>query len=273
MAHMSATISAVVFDLGNTLWMYTGRHNMEAVHRLQAERLTPLLAAWRIDADLPLVDIQRELWEAYETAWQIEDARGGVREPDRAFIVQGALALRDVALSREQGEEWWRTAWVPVRYLGVQLYPDTLDVLRELHERGLRIAINSNRPCTGEMMAPDFMDFGMAGYIDAAVCSGDTGFVKPHPSTFELAMERLGRQPSEIVMVGDSCERDCAPAKRLGMATVLKLNGIYDGHPCDAADFVIHDLAELLTLPLFDFRHAVAAESPTPHDDANADRY
>ena len=45
--------------------------------------------------------------------------------------------------------------------------------------------------------------------------------------------------------------------------------------PCADADYAIHDLAELLTLPLFDDRAPapVAAESLTPHDDANEDRY
>ena len=58
------------------------------------------------------------------------------------------------------------------------------------------------------------------------------------------------------------------------MTTVLKLNGRYDTDPCADADYTIHDLAELLTLPVFGReRHPVAAESPTPHDDANADRY
>jgi HAD superfamily hydrolase (TIGR01509 family) len=267
------SIQAVIFDLGNTLWMYTGRQDMETVHRLQAERLQPLLKAWGVPGNLPLAEIQRDLWDAYETAWRLEDIRGGVREPDRALIVQGALAGREVFLSLDQAEQWWRTAWVPVRHLGVELYPDTIDVLRELHERGLRIAINSNRPCTGDMMRPDFDDFGMTPYIDVAVCSGDTGFVKPHPSTFELVIEKLGVDPQQVVMVGDSCERDCAPARLLGMTSVLKLNGLYDTKPCGEADFVIHDLAELLSLPVFHFQHPIAAESATPHDDANEDRY
>ena len=75
-------------------------------------------------------------------------------------------------------------------------------------------------------------------------------------------------------MIGDSCERDCTGAKALGMRTALKLNGLYDGPPCADADDTIHDLAELLTLPVFgDRRHPAAAESPTPHEDANAERY
>ena len=135
------------------------------------------------------------MWDAYDTAWRIEDERGGVREPNRTLIVQGAFAVRGVEITPEQAEEWWRGAWVAVRYLATQLFPDTIDVLRELHERGIRIGINSNRPCTGDMMRPDFEDFGIVDYIDAVVCSGDTGFVKPHPSTFERIIADLDVRP------------------------------------------------------------------------------
>jgi HAD superfamily hydrolase (TIGR01509 family) len=161
-----------------------------------------------------------------------------------------------------------------VRHFGVQLYPDALDVVRAVKEMGLRTALNTNRPCTHDMLEPDLPYFGLDGLFDAVVCSGDTGFVKPHPSTFERVVTLLDAEPARMVMVGDSCERDCAPAKAMGMTTVLKLNGRYDVRPCPDADSQIHDLAELLALPTFGAaRHPLPAESRTPHDGANADRY
>ena len=59
------------------------------------------------------------------------------------------------------------------------------------------------------------------------------------------------------------------------MTTVWKLNGRYDLPSCADADFVIHDLAELLALPIFGGVGAsvASAESLTPHDDGNAERY
>jgi hypothetical protein len=59
------------------------------------------------------------------------------------------------------------------------------------------------------------------------------------------------------------------------MTTVWKLNGRYDLPPCPDADYQIHDLAELLALPALglDARHPAMAESLTPHEDGNAERY
>ena len=64
-------------------------------------------------------------------------------------------------------------------------------------------------------------------------------------------------------------------AKAVGMHTVWKLNGRYDLPPCPDADYTIHNLAELLSLPIMPRRAnaAAAAESLTPHDDNNEDRY
>lgn len=267
-------IRAVVFDLGNTLWFEAHRPDEDEIWDLEAAGIRPLLDEWRIDLPIPLDDMVRDIWNAYMLAWAHEGERGTHRDPSLPVLIQAGLAEHGVSITDEQAERWWRASWIHVRHFGVQLYPDALDVVRAVKDMGLLAALNTNRPCTYDMLEPDLPYFGLDGLFDAIVCSGDTGYVKPHPSTFELVLEKLNVRPNEAVMVGDSCERDCAPARALGMRTVLKLNGHYDGPACDAADFTIHDLAELLTLPVFGSdRHPVAAESPTPHEDANAERY
>jgi putative hydrolase of the HAD superfamily len=158
---------------------------------------------------------------------------------------------------------------------GIELYPDALDVLRALRARGVLIGINSNRPCSTAMMMRDLADFGIAPYVDAAVCSGETGYVKPHPSTFERVIADLGVAPHEAVMIGDSCPADMRGARAVGMRTVLKLNGRYGIETCEAVDYAIHDLGELLALPIFGggAQPVAMSESLTPHEDANEDRY
>jgi putative hydrolase of the HAD superfamily len=125
------------------------------------------------------------------------------------------------------------------------------------------------------MFQRDLEDFGLASYVDAVVCSGDTGFYKPHPSTFERVLALLDVPPSATVMVGDDCRGDMEGGRAAAMRTVWKLNGRYDAPPCEHADYAIHDLAELLALPLVhrDARPLVSTESLTPHEDGNEDRY
>ena len=47
------------------------------------------------------------------------------------------------------------------------------------------------------------------------------GFVKPHRSIFEAALDALDVTPEEAVMVGDSAEDDIEGARALGMRAVL----------------------------------------------------
>lgn len=265
---------AVVFDLGNTLWFEARRPDPATLWKLQADALRPLLDEWNMETPADLESLAESIWRAYETAFDIESERGTHREPSLPYIITGALADRGIELNDAQAELWWQAAWIPVRHFGYQLYPDVLDVLAELNAVGVRIGINTNRPCTALMLWPDLHDLDIGRFIDAAVCSGDTGFVKPHRSTFELIAQRLAVAPRDIVMVGDLCQNDCAGGKAIGMTTVLKLNGRHDSPRCGYADFEIHDLGELLALPIFaGASRRVAAESLTPHEDENADRY
>jgi putative hydrolase of the HAD superfamily len=123
------------------------------------------------------------------------------------------------------------------------------------------------------MLWPDLHDYDIARYFAAATCSGDTGHFKPHPAPFERALARLGVTADEAVMVGDSLEADVRGAQALGMRAVWKLNGRYGLPHTDEPHAVIHDLGELLDLPLLGGAGAPHPVSPTPHEDDNEDRY
>jgi HAD superfamily hydrolase (TIGR01509 family) len=272
---MNSRVRAFVFDVGNTLWFEAKAPDMDQIARLEAAEVAPLLAEWGIRLDEPLAPIVTEIWDAYMVAWRYEMDRARYREPSLPFLIRGAMATRGVELSDEQAHRWWRAAWIGAQHFGLQLYPDTLDVLRALKSAGMRIAANTNRPCTGDMFLRDAATFGFAEYLDHAVCSCDTGYLKPHYSTFELALEKLDLPPEQVVMVGDLLHADIEPAKALGMRTVWKLNGRYDLAPSPVADFAVHDLNEILSLPLLGglLSRVARAESPWPHDDDNEDRY
>jgi HAD superfamily hydrolase (TIGR01509 family) len=270
----SADIRAVIFDLGNTLWFSAHEPSRADLDRMQADLLRSWLARSGLTLDEPVDAICRDVWDAYESAWRIEVERGSLRDPSLPFLVRGAFAVRGIELAPDLAQAFHRESWVGVRRFGVELYPDTLDVLRELRGRGVLIGINSNRPCSTAMMMADLADMGIAPYVDAAVSSGETGYLKPHPSTFESVIAGLGVAPHEAVMVGDSVAADLRGAKAAGMRTVWKLNGRYGLDAAPEADHAIHDLCELLTLPWFARGAELAAtESLTPHEDQNADRY
>jgi putative hydrolase of the HAD superfamily len=97
-----------------------------------------------------------------------------------------------------------------------ELYEDVLPVLDDLRANGLKLGLVSNGIRNlSAFVAHHRLD------VDAIVDSRSHGRVKPHPSIFQAALERLGTRSEQTVMVGDSLEEDVEGARALGMRAIL----------------------------------------------------
>jgi putative hydrolase of the HAD superfamily len=87
--------------------------------------------------------------------------------------------------------------------------------------------------------------FRLADVITTAVSSAEHGFMKPHRSIFESALELSGVVAGESLMVGDSLKADIEGALAVGMGAVLlrRSGEVPPMIPADVA--VIRSLAEL----------------------------
>jgi putative hydrolase of the HAD superfamily len=72
-------------------------------------------------------------------------------------------------------------------------------------------------------------------YIDELITSEETGFTKPEPQIFEVALKRINCYADEVVMIGDSWERDVVGAANLGIKNIW-IN-IFN-EPCPDKDLV-----------------------------------
>lgn len=57
-------------------------------------------------------------------------------------------------------------------------------------------------------------------YIDELVTSEEVGFTKPEPEIFHAALKRVNCSPDEVIMVGDSWERDVIGAANVGIKNI-----------------------------------------------------
>ncbi len=94
---------------------------------------------------------------------------------------------------------------------------------------------------------------GCGAMIAALVASTDvqpTVIGKPEKYMFELACQRLGLLPHEVLMVGDRLDTDILGANRIGARTVLVLTGVSQRQEIVTTGieptFVAADLVELL---------------------------
>ena len=118
-------------------------------------------------------------------------------------------------------------------------------LLANLTENGFKLGVVSNG-CGN--VARLCADFGYARFLSLIVDSWHAGISKPDPAIFLYAAEKLGDAPSNMMMVGDSFERDVRPAKIAGMKTAW-LEG---AAPRDCPDPSIIDirLQQLADLPM-----------------------
>jgi putative hydrolase of the HAD superfamily len=98
------------------------------------------------------------------------------------------------------------------------LFPETLGVLKQLKGLGLKLGIISNFD-TRIYSVLDSLE--IRPFFDAVTISSETGFSKPDPEIFRLAVEALGLPPPAALMVGDNPEDDVESAIRAGLAAIL----------------------------------------------------
>jgi putative hydrolase of the HAD superfamily len=94
----------------------------------------------------------------------------------------------------------------------------TVDTLRALRERGLRIGLITVCSEDIETLWPQ-SEF--AGLFDAEVFSSRIGLTKPDPRIYLACCEELGVEPQDAVFVGDGANDELAGARRVGMEAIL----------------------------------------------------
>jgi putative hydrolase of the HAD superfamily len=159
-------------------------------------------------------------------------------EGDMAAIVEAAgfdpsppLIETLVAMEREFSET------------GVELWEDSLPVVRELRARGVKTALVSNCSHSTRGIVERL---GIAEAIDEVILSFEVGLRKPDPAIYRETVERLGVEPAHAVFVDDQPEY-CDGAAALGIETYL-IDRSGDGTPDENGHRVIRDLRALLAV-------------------------
>ncbi len=115
-------------------------------------------------------------------------------------------------------------------------YPDTIPVLKSLSRQGIPVGIVSNI-CFD--LRQVFAREGAADTVGAYALSFEVGVIKPDPRMFHAALNSLGAQPSDALMIGDSEEAD-GGARALGCRFAL----VHDAPPADRPHALIDALAD-----------------------------
>lgn len=180
-----------------------------------------------------------------------------------------SLAHQSVPLNEKIEKEWWRriVKEVFVSFDGGparfdlffeelyelfarpecwRLFPESVEVLEALKERGKKLCVISNwdsrllKLCDG---------LEISHYFDFILISSVFGASKPSRLIFEEAVRRFGVHPDKVVHIGDSLEDDVQGARAAGLEAVFIDRRRRSRKEPEAFTntLIIHDLKELLS--------------------------
>lgn len=104
---------------------------------------------------------------------------------------------------------------------GVELFPETLPVLRSLREKGYKTGLLTNSFVPMWMRDLELEAYGLVDLLDERVAAADVGYLKPHPAAYHHLLERLDVPPERAIFVGDRPANDIAGANAVGLVSVL----------------------------------------------------
>lgn len=129
-------------------------------------------------------------------------------------IFRAVLEVRGVDATEADAEWFWAT-FVATQRRTIRLHPDAEQALAWARARGYKIWVltDADPYLLTDVLAPT----GLPARWDGVVTSADAGFPKPDPRLFRFALERAGVSPLDVIMVGDSYERDILGARAAGI--------------------------------------------------------
>ena len=219
-------IRAIIFDLDNTLTDFM-KMKRAAIDAAVDGMLDAGLA-------LPREEVSERIYKVY--------AREGI-EYQQVF---------DIFLKESLGKIDYKVlssgivAYRRARDSYLVLYPHVNLTLLELIKRGLKLAVVSDAPRLQAWMRLAHLQ--LHHLFDTVVAFEDTGERKPSPKPFQRAIEFLGIQPSEAIMVGDWPERDVVGASQVGIRTAFARYGDTFGTTQSGADYELNDVHELVSI-------------------------
>ena len=169
-----------------------------------------------------------------------ESVRTLFREDPRALRLVRRLEVGEIE-EDEFSEDFGRLLGIENRaglvdriFGGVRPDEAMVEAVKRAKAQGIRTGLLSNSMGTGRYDREAFPEL-----FDGVVISGEVGLHKPQPEIFELACERIGLAPQDVVFVDDLRE-NCDGAEAIGMTAILHRG----------ADTTIPELERLLGVEL-----------------------
>ena len=210
-------IKAVLFDLGETLLNF-GRFSPTRIFRQGARLSYDYLKS----CGQSVGSFERYCWTNL-IALRLRHLVSNIMKNDfnsTAFL-RTLGKRKGVVLD---GQQWRHFAWLWYEPLSkiATVEPKIKETLAALEKLGLKLGILSNTFVSGHSLEKHLEQLGILDFFGVRMYSYEFDFRKPDVRIFQIAAERIGERPENIMYVGDRIDKDVNPTLKLGMHAVLK---------------------------------------------------
>ncbi|WP_194820386.1 HAD family hydrolase [Nocardia sp. XZ_19_385] len=230
------TVRAVLWDVDDTLFDYSGSDRAGVLRHLEVEGLLeaqggagPAVRRWQAIMEAEFVRFLAGEVDIFE------------HRRCRARVFLG------VELSDDEADAWFN------RYIAHYqdcwtLFPDAAEALVAL-EPLVRQAVLSNSSVVNQERK--LQTLGIRSHFEAVLCADELGHAKPDAAAFHAACAALDLPPADVAYVGDRLDIDALGARDAGL-TAVWLDRAGSGVSLPTGVLTIAGLAELPKLLQFD---------------------
>ena len=162
--------------------------------------------------------------DAQQDSQQLRNWAFPFRETVFSIALHKQLHKSIPAIGAELSEEFGRA-----RRKLQRLMPNAKQVLVHLHSHYCLGMVTNG---ASSLQREKIVTFGLEAFFKAIAISGERGIGKPKAEIFCQLIAELGMSPSEVIMVGNSKERDIAGAHNAGIRSIwLRIHGSEDLSP------------------------------------------
>ncbi|ADZ10387.1 HAD superfamily (subfamily IA) hydrolase, TIGR02253 [Methanobacterium lacus] len=111
-----------------------------------------------------------------------------------------------------------------VKFALLRLFPNTMPTLIDLKSKGYKLGVISNGLTIKQY--EKLVRLGLHHFFDFVITSEEAGVEKPDVKIYQLAMERMGCDPENSVMIGNNFRDDILGAIDAGMSAIYLTPGL-----------------------------------------------
>lgn len=210
-------IKCVLFDLGSTLieyentpWDQMSLMALQAGYKYLQRVIDPFPSYENITIEyMKIRDKNRELSGRTLKEWNV---------PDKIAELFEAVSIKN---DKEIVSEFF-SHYYKIIADQLTIFDDTVEVLEQLKEAGLKIGLVSNTIFPESYHKLDLEKFGIIDYFDFMIFSSSFGYRKPHRLIYDKAIELSGLKADQSIFIGDRYEEDYLGPRENDIFSILK---------------------------------------------------